>query len=55
VVEPAVIEAAILVNPYDPDSVAAAIAQALGCTDRTVRNRRRRLVTKLQELSAADA
>jgi Homeodomain-like domain len=33
----------------------SAIAQALGCTDRTVRNRRRRLVTKLQELSAADA
>ena len=33
----------------------AAIAQALGCTDRTVRNRRQRLVTKLQALSAADA
>ena len=33
----------------------SAIAQALGCTDRTVRNRRRRLVTKLQGLSAADA
>ncbi len=33
----------------------SAIAQALGCTDRTVRNRRQRLVTKLQELSAADA
>jgi hypothetical protein len=32
-----------------------AIARALGCTDRTVRNRRRRLVTKLRELSAADA
>ena len=29
----------------------SAIAQALGCTDRTVRNRRQRLVTKLQELS----
>jgi DNA-binding NarL/FixJ family response regulator len=33
----------------------SAIAQALGCTDRTVRNRRQRLVTKLQALSAADA
>ena len=33
----------------------SAIARALGCTDRTVRNRRQRLVTKLQELSAADA
>jgi hypothetical protein len=33
----------------------SAIAQTLGCTDRTVRNRRLRLVTKLQELSAADA
>jgi DNA-binding NarL/FixJ family response regulator len=32
----------------------SAIAQALGCTDRTVRNRRRRLVTKLQQLSVAD-
>jgi len=32
----------------------SAIAQALGCTDRTVRNRRQRLVSKLQELSAAD-
>jgi Homeodomain-like domain len=33
----------------------SAIAEALGCTDRTVRNRRQRLVTKLQGLSAADA
>ena len=33
----------------------SAIARVLGCTDRTVRNRRQRLVTKLQELSAADA
>jgi hypothetical protein len=33
----------------------SAIAQALGCTDRTVRNRRQRLVTKLQQLSAADS
>jgi hypothetical protein len=33
----------------------SAIAQALGCTDRTVRNRRQRLVIKLQELSVADA
>jgi len=32
----------------------SAIASALGCTDRTVRNRRRRLVTKLQQLSATD-
>ena len=31
------------------------IAKALGCTDRTVRNRRQRLVAKLQELSTADA
>ena len=30
-----------------------AIAEALGCTDRTVRNRRHRLVTKLRELSLA--
>lgn len=33
----------------------SAIAKALGCTDRTVRNRRQRLVTKLRELSTADA
>jgi DNA-binding NarL/FixJ family response regulator len=33
----------------------SAIAQTLGCTDRTVRNRRQRLVIKLQELSVADA
>jgi len=29
-----------------------AIARTLGCTDRTVRNRRRRLVSRLRELSA---
>lgn len=32
-----------------------AIAAALGCTDRTVRNRRRRLVTKLRDLNAVAA
>ncbi len=33
----------------------AAIAHALGCTDRTIRNRRHRLVTKLRQLSLAAA
>ena len=31
----------------------AAIADALGCTDRTIRNRRHRLVRKLRDLSMA--
>ena len=32
-----------------------AIADALGCTDRTIRNRRHRLVSKLRELSLTAA
>ena len=36
------------------DSIGA-IAGALGCTDRTVRNRRQGLVTKLRELSGVAA
>jgi DNA-binding CsgD family transcriptional regulator len=42
-----------LLNALASGASIAAIADALGCTDRTVRNRRHRLVAKLREVSTA--